>query len=342
MKFYKIKTLFFLSLVFATLFSCDEDDRLEDVRNKKPLVTVNKTIVTATEGEEITFTLTVDNALSNDMDFKLELIGGTGSFRDYVTSGIETTIDEGGYGLGYIGHKLVFPAFQKTATFTITPVIDLDVEGSETFQIRLASSGNGLGLVADNSSVINLTVNDLVSDDLGITLDWTQTYADQFGTLQLGTYTGADGKQHDYADYDFDFYVFDSVFNEVSGSAAATGSAPESAIIMGSSLPDGDYSIYADKFDNAPSNPSEVLLLPMTLTVSKLGTWSKVIPVTHYSSNSTVSAPNGLDGGEFLVANFSKAGSIYTLKDPDTDAVLAQGRLAQARAAIKILKKNKK
>ena len=58
MKFYKIKTLFFLSLVFATLFSCDEDDRLEDVRNKKPLVTVNKTIVTATEGEEITFTLT--------------------------------------------------------------------------------------------------------------------------------------------------------------------------------------------------------------------------------------------------------------------------------------------
>jgi hypothetical protein len=344
-KFFKNKA-FLASLIFSTLFiSCQEDDTLEDVRSVKAKVTADITNVSLVEGESATITLTIDEPLYQDTTFKIDLNsdGSTGSFRDFSTDGRETTIDEAGFSAGKIGYIITFPAYQTTAQFTIDAVLDLMTEPTEVLSLRLSSTGNGLALVDASSETIKVTINDLVSNDLGIELDWTQTYADSFGTLHFGTYVAADGNEYEYADYDFDFYVFDSGFNEVSGFAAATGAAPEMAILDGTTLADGVYEIYADKYDNAPAShaPSTPFQFEMSLTVSKFGTWSKVIPISYYSTSTPVSAPNGLNGGEFLVARFTKAGSVYTLNDPDTNEVLAQGRLAQAKEAIKNLKKNK-
>ena len=68
------------------------------------------------------------------MDFKLELVGGTGSFRDYETSGTETVTDDG---YGVIGHKISVPAYAATASFDITPLVDYLPEGAETLIFRL-------------------------------------------------------------------------------------------------------------------------------------------------------------------------------------------------------------
>lgn len=322
----------------VTLFSCEMENETGDVKYVKPVVTIDKVAASVTEGGSVTFTLTTDTPLNQDLTYKLELVGGSGSFRDYETSERET---EEGDGFGYIGHMITIPAYTSTYTFDITPLIDLKVEGTETFEFALTSDSYSRGLVAPGSEKITLTVNDYVSNDIGIELDWTQTYSDPFGTLHFGTYMGADGNEHDYADYDFDFYVFDASFNEVSGFAAATGAAPEYAELDASSLADGVYEVYADKYSDA-SDPEGVLSIPMTLTISKFGTWSKVIDVDYYTSNTPESAPNGLNGGEFLVVRFTKSGNTYTVNDPDTNEVLAQGRLAQARQAIKNLKKLKK
>ena len=338
-KIINYKSFLVLLALSATLVSCEMENTTGDNKYVKPVVSIDQVSASTTEGQAVTFTLTTETPINQDLTFKLELVGGTGTFRDYETSERET---EAGDGFGKIGHIITMPAFTTTYTFDVTPLIDLKVEGTETFEFLLTSDSYARGAVAAGSDKISITVADYVSNDIGIELDWTQGFADSFGTLDVGTYTGADDNQHAYADYDFDFYVFDSAFNEVSGFAAATGAAPEMAVLDALTLADGVYEIYADKYANAPSAPAGVLQLPMTLTVSKFGTWSKVIDVDYYTSNTPESAPNGLAGGEFLVAKFTKTGTTYTLNDPDTNDVLAQGRLAQAKKAIKNLKKNKK
>ena len=321
--------------LFSLLFvSCnDDEDTLEGVRNTKPVVTLSSSSYTATEGEEITLTLTVDTPFSEDADFKLELVDGSGSFRDFTSSGVESTIDEGGFGQGAIGYKLVFPAFTQTATFTITPVKDLYAEGTETLKIWLRSSGNGLGLVNSNSEYINITVNDFVSDYIGLKLDWRQEYTDSFGSLHNGEYLGADGNPHEYGDYDFDLYVFNAdTFDEVTGYATATGAVPEETDLS-ATLADGNYLLVVDKYANgsAPAEDNELLV---TLEVAKYGVWYHKLEVPGYKYTTATSAPSGLNGGEVIAAVLTKAGTTYTLQNLDME-VLAQGRYASIFNTVK-------
>lgn len=331
--------LVILALSLASV-SCEPDNESGDNKNIKPIVTADQTNFALVEGETATITLTSNTAINLSQTFKLEIVGGDATFRDYTSSGSETSEGEG---FGPIGHIVTIPAYATTATFDLTPVLDLLTEGTETLKLRMYSDSYARGLVDSGSEFITISIADVVSNDIGVELDWSQGFADSFGTLQTATYLGADGKQYDYSDYDFDLYIFDAAFNEVSGFAGATAAVPETATLLGADLADGVYEIYADKYTNAIAThaPAGLLQIPVTLNISKFGTWSKTIEVDYFTSATPVSTPNGLAGGEFLVATFTKAGSIYTLNDPTTNEVLAQGRLAQARKAIKNLKKNK-
>ena len=204
----------FLAAALAVV-SCSDDDTLKDVRGFKPTVKLNTVTASATEGEEITFTLTVDTPLNKDMDFKLELVDeeSTASFRDFTTSGEETDISGGGgYGQGKIGYALVFPAYATTYSFTVTPTMDLEVEGNEVIKLLLRSSENSKGLVAAESRYITINVADDQSGDIAMELVWDGNTTDAFGTIHEGQYVTPIVAPTDpgfalFADYDFDVYV---------------------------------------------------------------------------------------------------------------------------------------
>lgn len=330
------------AVVLGTLVSCAEDDDVtEDTRAVKSTVSVDATSFSLTEGESFTLNFTSDKPLSTAMDFKLELVDGNGSFRDYVVEGAsETTITEGA---GIIGHTFSVPAYATTYSITVTPEIDLEVEGTETFVFALTSAVNARGLVAAGSETITATVADYTSNDVGVKLIWDQNTTDYFGTIHEGFFlsTSAAGAVVEslYTTYDFDLYVVDaSTFNEVTGFAGATGESPE-MVTISADLPDGDYLLIADLYDSG-DEPNVPFTHKLQMQVSKFGHWSTTIDVGGYTDTHPNSAPDGLAGGETIVATLTKTGTTYVLTNQDGD-VLAQGRFAALANQIKAKKARK-
>lgn len=188
-----------LTLGFFT--ACQDDDN--DTRGmgyEKSIVSIDQTDVSLTEGDvAVTVTMTIDEPLNTDSDFKLEIVGGSGSFRDYVVSQgmaeTETGVDDG---YGVIGYHVVFPAYATTATFDLSAPLDMLAEDTENLELRFYSMGNAKSLVAEGSEYINVTIseNATVADDLGVELVWGQYY-DDFGTLAYDEYIGTDEDPHE-------------------------------------------------------------------------------------------------------------------------------------------------
>lgn len=340
MKFINIKSVLVASLLVGGFTSCEEEDDYSGVRDPKSLVSVDTKAVTVVEGNTVTFTLTIDRPISKDIDFKLEYVSGTGGFRDYESSGDETTLGESGFAQGSIGHKLIFPALATTATFTITPTVDLLTEGTERIKLRLLPGSNALGLVSADSEFIDLTISDFASNDVGLSLEWGQDTTDIHGTISPGEYLGIDGKFHTYDLYDMDLLVFDGAGNEYTGFAAATGAPVEKATFL-SSNPDGDYFVFVDQFGSPLPNPNPLLdtrpKVPfnkkMKVSLSKYGTWSTIVEVPFNSGS--VYSDN--------VVYFTKVGNVYTVKDIVTNGVIVSGRHADVinkiRAKVKARRK---
>lgn len=303
------------------LASCSEDDNeTTGARVEKPVVTADATNFTVTEGETVTINLTTNTPYFRPMAFKLELVGGTGSFRDYDCSGTETVLDDG---WGVIGHKLSFPAFASEASFDITPILDLLPEGTETFVFRLYPMGNSNGLVAAASETITVTVNNGTSDDVVTVVDWSENSYDAHGSLVDGTYLGADGDEHALCDYDFDLEIYDENFDYY---ATSYSSCPEQASVLGADA-DGMYFIVPSFWTTAgPSAPAEDLRFNVKVTIAKPGVWV---------SESVITSWNTVDGGAvegnpdaYLLAGIlTKTGTTYVLEDTDGN-ILASGRQA--------------
>lgn len=315
--------------------SCEPDNDTTNARVVKPVVTAAVSSFTIAEGQTATVNLTVDTPYFRTMDFKLELVGGTGSYKDYSTTGTETVVDDG---WGVIGYKISVPAYAATASFDITPLVDYLPEGTETLIFRLYPMGNSNGLVAATSETITVNVSNTVSNDLKTELKWATTY-NAHGNLEDIMYAGVDGADHSLEAYDFDILIFGAA-NIFSG---ATGSEPEYATIA-STRPSGDYEIWIDLWDKprrlagasttGAGNgyvPTSLLLLKPILTVSKPGVWVKEIDLSNiWNSNSPYSGPVTPTGPanadiSIPVAYVTKAGTTYTLYDVD-NVQLATGR----------------
>lgn len=330
MKIMNIKKMLMISIFAGILFSCNNDDSLEDVRTGKPTVTVNPTSTTTTEGMSTTFTLTVDKPISSSMDFKIEVADGSaGSFRDFdcSVSGVpvvETTIDEGGFGQGKIGYILSFPAYASTFSFTITPKIDLLKEGNELLKLRLSSALNGNGLVAPSSEIINMNVADYVSNDVGVELIWDKKTTIH-GTIVDTPYVGTDNLDHDTSMFDFDLYILDSGGNPINFDGA-TSSNPE-FVELSSTSPDGDYYVYFELY--IPSSgfirPKVPFNQDVNVIISKYGVWSTTINVPMSTSDTFADA----------VAIITKTGNTYVVTDYLSGNILASGKFSTAKPVFK-------
>lgn len=322
--------------LLGLLSSCNDDDEITE-RNVKPIVTADHTAFTVTEGDVITVTLTTNTPYKTNMEFKLELVGGTGSFRDFTCDGTETTE---GDGLGLIGYKIVFPAYATSHTFTITPEFDVYAEGAETFQFKLTSDGNGRGLVADNSQDISVLVNDKTSADFWINLDFQGNTTDRHGNIHAGEFkdNAATPATHAFCDVDLDLEVYDTNGNIIADSYT---SCPEN-IILPASTPDGTYFIVPSFWSTNGITVANSTIIPTVLTSGKPGYFSDKLDMTGLFDVKVGGYQQTNDPDAYqLVRELVKSGSTWTLKDANTGDVLGTGKYASVLNAIKA-KKNKK
>lgn len=336
-KFINYKVLFVTVIFSAFFISCEEvENTTGDNKYLKPLVSIDKTNITMEEGETATITMTAESALKDEMTFKLELVGGTGTFRDYMCSVDET---DSSLGFGPIGHIVTIPAFQTTATFDITAVFDLLPEGTETLQLRLYSDSYARGAIAEGSDMINVTVTNKTSDDFVAVFDFSQNYYDSFGTLQDGTYIDdtEDADAHAYCDVDFDLEIYDEFLT--APIATSYSSCPES-ITLDASTPDGTYQIVPSLYTTAGNDvPAEDFFFKTKITMAKPGVWIKEINVNNRWKFSEGGDVQGNPNAYYPLATLVKTGTTYVLKDFDTGDVLASGRIANLNLKSK---KNKK
>lgn len=309
--------------VFGLLLSCSDDEDTTKNRIVKSVVTADLTTFNLTEGETATITLTTDIPLKDKSDLKLELVGGTGSFRDFTCSGTETGIDDG---WGVIGHKIVMPAFATSATFDITPIFDLLPEGTETLTFRLYPMGNSLSLVDPASETITVNVANATSDDVVAIVDWSQNSYDAFGTLVEGAYEDEDGDEHAFCDYDFDLEIYDlnSGFDYFDTSYS---SCPEMVTIPGTTA-DNTFLIVPSLWTIAGNiPPATKTTFKVKVTVAKPGVWVSEVDYNNTWNTEDGGVQQGFADGYVLAGILTKTGTSYTYEDEDGN-VLASGRAA--------------
>jgi hypothetical protein len=338
MKKYFINKALFASIMVSLLFaSCNEiENDTTDARSVKPIVTANQTNFSLEEGETATITLTSNTALNLDMTFKLEMVGGDATFRDYMCSGSETSAGEG---FGPIGHIVTVPAYATTATFDITPLFDLLPEGSETLQLRLYSDSYSRGAVAEGSDMINITIANKTSDDFVAVFDFSQNYYDSFGSLADGTYIDntVNASSHAFCELDFDLEIYDEFLTSVVENSYS--SCPES-ITLDSTTPDGTYVIVPSLWTTAGNSiPASDFFFKTKITMAKPGVWIKEINIDNNWKFSEGGAVQGNPDAYYPIATLVKTGTTYVLKDYVTGDVLASGKLANFMLKSK---KNKK
>ncbi len=335
-----IKHIMLSALVLASFTSCDDDDT-EYTFTPKSLVTIDNVSESAiTEGESVSVTLTVDKPFKETLDFKLEMISG-GNNADYNTGDpsdpdAATTPDDG---FGNQGYLIQVPAYASSYTFQINSILDLDVEGTETYTFRLTNTRNGQGLINGNN-VISFDVENYTDDNMGLRLSWakdeTYTYLKENVILAIDndtgleyTYTEDDETLSDTADLcgvvDFDVYVAGA------NVSAFTGDCPEYIITGGSNptevLADGSYDVIVDLWDfdlNFDDDESLIggFAIPFEIEIAKTGQFHTSIsyPSLYFSYSDTSSATGG---GEKVVATVVVTGGKYSVYN-DLGELVAQ------------------
>jgi len=332
MKLRNIYKFMFATALVTSFVACSDDEDATSERIEKSVVTADLTSFNLNEGQDATITLTIDKPLNKRSDFKLELVGGTGAFRDYTVDGDnnpdtdeETVIDDG---YGIIGHKVTFPAYATSASFTISTFIDYLPEGTESLVFRLYPMGNSTSLVDAASETITVNLANVVLDEIQADLTWASR-TNAHGNIVDIEYTGTDEDTHSYADFDFDTFIIGPA-NDLGG---ATGNHPE-YIGIASTAPNGFYDIYVDLWDTTSAEPAvtKQLFKPM-LTISKPGAWVHTIDLSGIWSSDDLGSGTG-PAADIYAAYIEKAGSTFTLYAPD-DSVLATGRAAMTPKNVK-------
>ena len=153
-------------------------------------VTVND--ANADEGDDMTFTVTLDKAVQGGLTVTPSQTNGTTASGDYTANST---------GLTFTGTA------NETKTFTVSTAQDAVVEANETFTVRLAVSNAPSGVTAtdtgtgtiNNDDNATVTVNDAEADEGdGMTFTVTLDNAVQGGLTVTPTYTNGTAGGGDY------------------------------------------------------------------------------------------------------------------------------------------------
>lgn len=319
-----------LSLSALTFVSCDDDDAtgystLEVTEGvvgtttlTAPLMasqTVNEPINAASETVYY-YTITTNLPQSVDIHVGVKQIAGSATAdEDYK-----------------FDNDIVIPAYATTATGSITILNDCLKEDTEdlTLQIGLANTSNAT-LAA---TTVSFVINNTLSDDLEFTFNFNQPFS-----ISGTNYNLCAAGSSNYG-YDMDFFVVNSADVVLPLYGAATGACAEHLVVDTSTLPDGEYDIVYDIYDDGGlagvyHDPFDI---PVTVDYVRCGAIDSAVfeQESQFVANST-------DGsGSDYVIGFTILNGVVTITN-SADQVLASGRNAnKIKAAIAKAKLNLK
>ncbi|WP_191860596.1 hypothetical protein [Hanstruepera ponticola] len=247
----KLKYVLVLSGLVALSSCTDLDQDYPEVN--KPIATMDMTSATIAEGESVTFTVMIDEALSTQSDFKIDLLSSSsGSMDDFTTDAPH--LDE--YEVGPEGWQVTVAPLGNSVSFTITPERDLDPgEGTETLKFRLTQGQFGNSIVSGGA--IDFTVTVLDYDFCLWNFSMTDLYGDGWNGGYLEVISDVEGTRAFYAmDEDGQVNVPETTtvevpiaknanytINYVSGGGTGAGPGWESENVYTITAPDGtEYS----------------------------------------------------------------------------------------------------
>lgn len=321
MKFNNINKIFILGAISLSLFSCMDDDQ-DYPTTEKPTAIISPTDVTATEGDTITFSITMDKPAALDSKFKLEFVQGeAGENLDFSVDAEEY----GEFDSGVAGYQITVPALETTASFEV--VLNQDIfNDTEDAQLRFRPLLKMISNVENGDQLINITIsdspnvsihgNDLTSGDLGVQLAWqgVKSFPNLVTDEDTGEVTQELNEDVDLCELDYDLIIVTP--NGTQDQQAATGDCPETAGILASGS-DGVYEVYADYYDNGGYvDVSAPVIIPVELTLSKIGGESETFTYDERFDISDATSASG-EGSLVLLATITKNGNSYTFTKAD-------------------------
>ncbi|VXB47090.1 conserved exported hypothetical protein [Flavobacterium sp. 9AF] len=309
MKNIKIKLL---GLGLLLTMSCNTDDHTGDstrtTSDAKATLNLNfsqSTVYNEENQDVLTYTISLDKPQIADVVAYVSLVSGT------ATEGEDFNYD----------HSITIPAYQLSATGSISILYDETYEPTETFTLKIGDER----FANANFDPQEITVQIGNSDNLRIELSWD------------GTFNGNNGST-DFCDIDMDLELLDSGGNYVETSYS---SCPEE-IIISSLMPDDTYTLVVSLWTN--DGETAAINIPANVEFSKIGgqTPTESLDVSNYF----LLSDGGLDDGNsnaYIEYTIVKTGQTYTITDQNSAQVF-QGRYNNISQAIrtKILNKNKK
>jgi hypothetical protein len=342
----------FAVAALVLLSSCNNDYDTTYTSSVKAIATTDvlPAGLTIAEGTSTAVTITLDKPLNIKTDMKIEVLSGTGVFRDFtVTYGanepldIETSTDDG---WGLIGYKITIPAYTTSFTFNINAVLDLLPEGTENLVLKLTPAGNGVALLAPGSELINLTIPNTTSNNFVVNMEWNGDHPDAHGTIVPTTFTGTDSKEHEMCVYDFDLEIYDDTF---SATPYFDYDNCPATVTIDAADPDGDYIVVPSFWTigsvaatNVNIPKSGDIIFPVKVTMAKPGVFTHTTDMTGKFTYKKKGAVQGNPDAYIPIAIITKTGNNYVLTDYDTAEVLGSGRYANLLNNIKNKMKNKR
>lgn len=317
---YKYSLLAILSLTMVVI-ACNDDEDLG--KKEKPVLTANgPTDIVVAEGDDAVLKFKLDKAISEPIQYRLVILNDESTATDqddYVIPGCRSNdpdcvaIEENGGPVGYI---FEIPEYTTEYEVNVSTIFDDLAEVPENLKLKVISNRTLLGVVGDLT--YNITINNSVSNDLNVRLNWD-------GSFTSGT------DQIDNCDLDMDLELYDATFNLIDFSY---NDCPEGLVLDTASLPDGTY--YLDASLWTTSGYTENVNIPAKITFIKPGTAANQ---TYDLSSLFPMQDGGLDDGNpnaLIEYTIVKAGSTYTITDP-SNTVVFQGRhhMTKAKMAAK-------
>ena len=187
MKKYLIFNIAALGLIIGTFVACEYSQDVEPVVSSDGYPHVTVTPVEAysaiKEGDTIYFDVTSEKMLDRALTFDVRIVGGDADDNDYVsTAGV------------------IAPYTTSSQLMVIFPT-DWDAEATENISLEIGLFSTGEKYLVHPSTenpVVDLTVENFISDDLTIAIGWEKLIT---GTEEAsGTVTLPNGEEVDWVD----------------------------------------------------------------------------------------------------------------------------------------------
>ena len=187
--------------------------------------------------------------------------------------------------------NITIPAGATSGSTNIEVNYTGDVEGSESFTLEAMADGN---FNLSSAYSVTVTIEDKINDVLDLSTNWSGEYSYSAGSATVTL---------DFCEIDVDVILFTGAGDFV-GYLGATGACTEVGSLSG--LPDGDYFIVLDLYDNPHVTFGATATVPVTVTYNQdyIGTSGSF---TYTGIN--LSSPSDL----YAAATVSVSGYNYTV-----------------------------